>query len=134
VSSDELASGHALHAAKPLKRGTFTAGDVDRVMTRATFERPAPASARFAPGDRVQAKNMHPRTHTRLPRYVRGHAGTIECIRGCHVFPDSAALGTGDHPQWLYTVVFAGVDLWGPDSDPTLKVSVEAFEPYLEAI
>ena len=23
-------------------------------------------------------------------------------------------------------------DLWGADADPTLKVSIEAFEPYLE--
>jgi len=29
-------------------------------------------------------------------------------------------------------VVFAGPELWGPESDPTLKVSIEAFEPYLE--
>ena len=41
-------------------------------------------------------------------------------------------LGAGDDPQWLYTVVFAGPDLWGEQSDPTVKVSVEAFEPYLE--
>ena len=30
------------------------------------------------------------------------------------------------------TVVFDGAELWGPDSDPTLKISVDAFEPYLE--
>ena len=48
------------------------------------------------------------------------------------MFPDSAAMGKGDDPQWLYTVRFEGRDLWGPDSDPTVKVSVEAFEPYLD--
>ena len=47
-------------------------------------------------------------------------------------FPTSVATGRGDDPQWLYTVVFDGRELWGPDADPTLKVSVEAFEPYLE--
>ena len=30
--------------------------------------------------------------------------------------------------RWCSTVA----ELWGPDSDPTLKVSIEAFEPYLE--
>jgi nitrile hydratase len=60
--------------------------------------------------------------------------GTIECVRGCHVFPDSAAIDTGENPQWLYTLVFAGRELWGEGSDPNLKVSIEAFEPYLEAI
>jgi nitrile hydratase len=28
--------------------------------------------------------------------------------------------------------VFDGRELWGPDSDPTVKVSIDAFEPYLE--
>ena len=48
------------------------------------------------------------------------------------MFPDSAATGEGENPQWLYTVVFDGRELWGAEADPTLKVSVEAFEPYLE--
>ena len=89
--------------------------------------------ARFKVGDRVRAKNMHPATHTRLPRYVRGHVGVVERNLGCNVFPDSAAVEAGEDPQWLYTVVFDGVELWGADSDPTVKVSIDAFEPYLEA-
>jgi nitrile hydratase len=28
-------------------------------------------------------------------------------------------------------VVFAGRELWGEEADPTIKVSIEAFEPYL---
>ena len=48
------------------------------------------------------------------------------------MFPDSVASNLGDNPQWLYTVVFDGRELWGPDSDPALKVSIEAFEPYLD--
>jgi nitrile hydratase len=90
------------------------------------------APARFAVGDRVLARNMHPKSHTRLPRYVRGHVGVVERLHGCQVFPDTEAMGQGEHPQWLYTVRFEGTDLWGADSDPTLKVSVEAFEPYLD--
>ena len=46
--------------------------------------------------------------------------------------PDTAALGKGDDPQWLYTVVFDSRELWGENADPTLKISIEAFEPYLE--
>ena len=46
--------------------------------------------------------------------------------------PDTAANEAGENPQWLYTVVFDGAELWGPDADPTVKVSVDAFEPYLE--
>ena len=38
----------------------------------------------------------------------------------------------GENPQWLYTVVFEGAELWGADADPTVKISIDAFEPYLE--
>ena len=82
-------------------------------------------------GDHVRAKNINPLGHTRLPRYVRGHVGTIERIHGCHVFPDASAAGRED-PQWLYAVRFSGTELWGPDGDPTSAVSIDAFEPYLE--
>ena len=80
----------------------------------------------------MRTRNINPPTHTRLPRYARGREGVIEAVRGCHVFPDSVATGGGENPQWLYTVVFDGRELWGADADPTLKVSIEAFEPYLE--
>ena len=132
IAKDEVEAGHSLHRNSPLKRGTFTTSDVERVMTRGSFRREPTAPATFAVGDRVRTKNINPLTHTRLPRYVRGHTGTIERVNGCHVFPDSAAQGKGDNPQWLYTVVFSGRDLWGADADPSLKVSIEAFEPYLE--
>jgi len=131
VDADELAAGHALHPGKPVKR-TMNADDVSAALTRGQYGRPASAAARFSIGERVRAKNINPPTHTRLPRYVRGHVGVIERIQGCHVFPDTVVIGAGENPQWLYTVVFDGRDLWGPEADPTVKVSVEAFEPYLE--
>jgi len=129
---DEVAAGHALREGAPLKRGKFTVADVERIMVRGSFGREAPAAAIFKPGDKVRTKNINPTTHTRLPRYVRGHTGVVERINGCHVFPDSAAHGKGENPQWLYTVVFASRELWGDDADPALKISIEAFEPYLE--
>ena len=132
IGEDEVAAGHSLRQSPPLKRGTFSMQDVKRVETRANFGREPQAPAAFKLGDRVRTKNINPVTHTRLPRYVRGHVGVVERINGCHVFPDSAATGQGENPQWLYTVVFDGPELWGAGSDPTLKVSIDAFEPYLE--
>src|SRR5215468_7390619 len=67
IDADEIAAGHALRPGKPLKRGKFDVAAVERVMTRGSFSRPAPAPARFKPGDRVHAKNIHPVSHTRLP-------------------------------------------------------------------
>jgi nitrile hydratase len=131
AGADELAAGHALRPGKPVKR-KLTPADIDKVMTRGSYGRPAPAPARFKLGDRVRMKNIHPKTHTRLPRYVRGHVGEIVHVHGCHVFPDSVAIDQGENPQWLYTVRFNSHELWGPDADPTVKISVEAFEPYLD--
>jgi nitrile hydratase len=132
AAPDEIAAGHALHPAKPLKGPALRVEDVPNALERSPYGRPAAAPARFKAGDPVRARNMHPTTHTRLPRYARGRLGVIERVHGSHVFPDSSALGTGEDPHWLYTVVFDGRELWGADTDPTLKVSIEAFEPYLE--
>ena len=89
---------------------------------------------RFAPGDRVRARNIHPRGHTRLPRYVRGRIGTVEADHGGHVFPDTNAHGGGEAPQRLYTVVFDGTEIWGPDAEPGLRISIDAWESYLEPV
>lgn len=132
IDASELEAGHAQRPAALLPRGPFKLAYVARIMARGKFDRPANAPARFKAGERVRAKNIHPSTHTRLPRYARGHVGVIERIQGCHVFPDTAAHGKGEAPQWLYTVVFDARELWGADADPTLKVSIEAFEPYLD--
>jgi nitrile hydratase len=133
VGDDELAAGHALHPAKPVKR-TLTAADASKLLSRGSFERPAPAPAKFKAGDRVRTRNINPPTHTRLPRYARGRSGIVECIRGCHVFPDAVASHKGEDPHWLYTVVFEARELWGEAADPTVKVSIDAWEPYLDAV
>jgi len=128
---DELDAGHALRPGKALKR-KLTLADVPNTLSRGTFARPAQAPARFKAGDKVRTKNIHPATHTRLPRYARDKVGVVEAVRGCHVYPDTVAIGQGENPQWVYTVLFDGSELWGDAADPTLKVSIEAFEPYLE--
>lgn len=131
VAADEITAGHALRPGKPLPR-KLTADVVKTGMTRSSFFRQQQGPARFKPGDRVRTSNIHPETHTRLPRYARDKLGIVERIHGCHAYPDSIATGRGDDPQWLYTVVFDGREIWGADADPTLKVSIDAFEPYLE--
>jgi nitrile hydratase beta subunit len=131
AGADELTAGHALRAGKALTR-KLAAADVPNTLSRGSFARPTQAPARFKPGDRVRTRNIHPPTHTRLPRYARGRVGVVEALRGCHVFPDTVAIGRGEDPQWLYTVLFEGRELWGENAEPSLKVSIEAFEPYLE--
>jgi nitrile hydratase beta subunit len=132
IASDEIEAARPLHPAKPVAKTLTPEGVAGMLHRGGPTERDARSPALFAARDRVRAKMIHPTTHTRLPRYVRGHIGIIERVLGCHVFPDSNATGAGENPQWLYTVTFDGGELWGRASDPSLKVSVDAWEPYLE--
>jgi len=136
ADADELQDGHMRSAARPVAR-VLRAQDVDASLARGTpTERPAQAPARYAVGMKVRARNMHPPGHTRLPRYARGHIGTIVLVHGAHVFADAHASSPlppfQEQPQWLYTVVFAAQELWGPQADATVQVSVDAWESYLE--
>jgi nitrile hydratase subunit beta len=96
------------------------------------YQRDSAAPARFSAGDRVVTRNLHPQGHTRLPRYVRGKRGTIHAVRGCYVFPDTHAHGQGEQAQPMYTVGFAGEELWGPSTEPRERVYIDLWEPYLE--
>ncbi|MDM0110945.1 nitrile hydratase subunit beta [Variovorax sp. J22R133] len=132
VQPDELDAGHALHA--PLKvHRVLKAADVPAALAKgSSTERASNAPARFAVGQRVRTRAGHVEHHTRLPGYVQGKVGTIEHLHGMHVFADTHAQGLGEQPQWLYTVVFEGNELWGADAQPGLQVSVDAWESYLE--
>ena len=129
VGEDEIAAGRTLRPGIRLNR-RLTLDDA-KANRSGRYDRPASGPARFKVGDSVRARNINPTTHTRLPRYARGKLGAVEAVRGCHVYPDTSAVGAGDNPQWLYTVVFAARELWGDEADPAVKVSIEAFEPYL---
>ena len=47
----------------------------------------------FKVGQRVRARNINPVRHTRLPRYMRGHRGTIVADHGIFDFHDTDAEG-----------------------------------------
>jgi nitrile hydratase beta subunit len=131
--ADELAAGRALHPAAPVPR-VLQAADVPRVLAAGSpTQRPAARSAAFAVGQRVRTASGPFDHHVRLPGYVRGRLGRIESVHGAHVFPDTNAHGAGEQPQWLYTVVFEGREVWGPQAEPGLTMCIDAFEPYLRA-
>ena len=132
ATREELKAGHALAPIRKAKQPVTAANVADMVRCGSPYDRPAPALAKFKVGDKVRSRNIHPKTHTRLPRYARGHLCEVVRVVGCHVFPDSNAIDARESPQWLYTVRFDGRELWGEDSDPTVRVTIEAWEPYLE--
>jgi len=132
VTREEIEAGKVLAPAKPGVKPIAPSEVTPAIRRGGPTERTPSAPALFNVGDKVRMKDIHPVTHTRLPQYVRGHLGTIEMNHGCHVFPDVNSLGQGEDPHWLYTVRFDGRELWGKAGDPTLSVSVDAWEPYLE--
>ena len=135
VSAAERAAGRALEPPRATRLGRLAPEAVSVLLERpVAYTRPAPRPARFAAGAQVRMRVMHPQTHTRLPRYARGKLGLIEAVRGCFVFADANAHGKGDDPHWCYTVRFTGRELWGAETDPTLSVSIDAFEPYIEDV
>ena len=73
VSHEELVSGHSTGPGRPLKGSVVTAVEAGKTLVRGNYDLPPTAPARFHIGDRVRAKNIHPKSHTRLPA-VRARA------------------------------------------------------------
>ena len=132
VTAAELAKGSSLVPGTKPNRVLAANAVAVTLAKGAPFDRPIGTAARYALGQAVRTINEHPTGHTRLPRYARGRLGRIEADHGGFVFPDSNAHGQGERPQRLYTVVFAGPELWGRSCDPGLSVSIDAWESYLE--
>ncbi|WP_323785021.1 nitrile hydratase subunit beta [Thalassovita sp.] len=131
ISRDELSGGHAQTPGQRADRRMSVEAVAGVLAKGGPADRPGPDPV-FAVGDRVRTRNHQPAGHTRLPGYARGHCGIVTDIHGCHVYPDSNGHFEGEHPCPLYTVRFDAVELYGADADPTLSVSIEAWEPYLE--
>jgi nitrile hydratase len=138
VSEQEMQARAAFFVARPEAPATAALGGPPpagvpshlgwlQPVVRQTGARP-----RFAPGDPVVTRHIHPRGHTRLPRYARGKRGVIHLVHGVHVFPDSNAHGLGEQPQPLYNVRFEAGELWGEGAQPNQRVHLDLWESYLE--
>jgi Nitrile hydratase beta subunit len=84
--------------------------------------------ARFGAGAQVRARVADPDGHTRLPRYVRGHAGQVVEVRGTWQLPDEAVHGVF-RSEPVYAVRFNAAELWGSGSH---SVILDLWESYLE--
>jgi nitrile hydratase beta subunit len=108
---------------------------VERILTDLLTVRPMPPvsdGARFAPGERVRVKRMHPPGHTRCPRYARGAVGVVDAVRGEDRLPDRAVYGGRVDREPVYSVIFRSDDLWGPSEEGTWTVALDLWETYLE--
>jgi nitrile hydratase beta subunit len=133
VDIEELRTGKAANrpadAGEPLSPEAVPAILEQGVDSRRAAEG-APA---FKPGDRARARFHSPLGATRLPRYTRGHAGTIEAYHGWYVLPDANACGD-ERAEPLYTVGFLAKDLWDDVKSQRDMVFVGMWESYLEPI
>jgi len=117
ISDGELAAGRSAKPGPPA---------ADRVNP------PPSQMPRFKSGDRVIARNVNPKGHTRLPRYARGKPGVIRTHYGSFPLPDSNAHGAGPDWQPCYAVEFDAADLWGPEGKAGDLVCIDLWESYLE--
>lgn len=131
VGGHELTAGRALRPGRKPDR-KLPAANVPAVLAKGgPVAREADRAPKFAPGDKVEMRRDRVTGHTRLPAYVMGRVGTVCAVRGHHVYPDSHAHSGGEAPQWLYSVAFDGVELWGRGAEAGTEVLIDAFEPYL---
>jgi nitrile hydratase len=110
---------------------------VGRERTPAREAEPVPperprVEARFKIGDPVRTRLINPADHTRLPRYARGKAGTVEAVHGPYALPDLRAHGKGVAWQPVYNVRFSAPELWGEDGHGNDSVSLDLWEEYLQ--
>jgi nitrile hydratase subunit beta len=89
---------------------------------------------RFRQGDAVVAINISRLGHSRLPRYIRGKRGTVERVNGLYPIEDEKAFNDDATPQAVYTVGFDGLEVWGPECEPNLRVYLELWEGYLAPV
>ncbi len=89
-------------------------------------------SARFSVGDRVRANEHANPGHTRLPRYIRGHVGTVAAMQPSHVLPDTHAAFIAENAQPVYAVRFDATELWG-DGSERFSLTIDLYDDYLEA-
>ena len=122
IAAEEVAAGHAVGAAKAAQARQVHASTMSSASwCAANSGAPRPRRRNSSRAIACAPGTFIPTTHTRLPRYVRGHVGVVERDHGCQVFPDTAAMEAGENPQWLYTVVFDGGRAMGPGRRSDLK-------------
>jgi nitrile hydratase len=94
--------------------------------------RPSPEAPRFAVGDRVRVRDIHPAGHTRVPQYVRGVQGEVLHVAPPFPLPDTSAHGLPIRSEATYHVLFRAEDLWTDAAGRRETVVVDLWETYLE--
>ena len=134
VTSEELAdpAGPVAMPNIPNFEPRNPAETIARLASDDSKELQPEVSPLFAAGDDVIVKNEHPKHHTRVPRYLRGHRGVVHRHHGVHRFQDDVG-GNDVGQQHLYTVKFTGPELWGSRAHPNDVIHAELWDYHLQA-
>jgi nitrile hydratase len=132
VTRAEVERGHAAPAV-----GKATPAITPAVARALLFSTPREArdialTPRFHVGARVRGRNIHPTTHTRMPRYTRGRTGVVERMRGVFNLPDREHGAGEPTPQHVYLIRFPARELWGDDAPAHDALYIDMWEDYLE--
>ena len=140
--TEQMMIVHGMITQQELESGTASDGErtqpltMQQIVERQTRSRSARVDEDIAPkfkaGDKVLVRNIHPKGHTRVPRYVRGRTGVIDRDHGVFIFPDTHALFQGNKPQHIYSVRFDAQHLWGTDAPVQDKLYLDLWDDYLD--
>ncbi len=125
--------GRWLHALETLAQERLADGSTPERPEMGPVTREVDRQPKFAVGDPVRTWNRHPPGHTRLPGYARDRRGVIVEVHPACVYPDTNAHDLGEAPEYLYSVAFEAVELWGSEAEAGTTICIDLFEPYLEA-
>ncbi len=82
---------------------------------------------------RVRTRAQRQGGHTRLPGYLQRKPGVVARVLGAFAFSDERAASAGiARNEVVYTVVFNGRDVWGPQAAAGDTIAADLFEAYLE--
>ena len=115
-----------------LSRGAAPAVARELLFRTPRTEQHSELTPRFHVGDRVRGRNIHPTTHTRMPRYTRGKTGVVERDRGVFPLPDREYVSGEPKPQHVYLIHFTARELWGEEASAHDALYIDMWEDYLE--
>lgn len=120
-------------SAPPLGTSAVRAAQVTPMLLKGGVNRAEISSApRFGVGDRVRMRRDNPSTHTRLPNYVRGCAGTVAATHGGFAFADAQAQHRHDVAEHLYTIRFEAAEVWGRNAEAGCAIYLDLYESYMD--
>ena len=132
VTQAEIESGRADPASVKATPKLTPAAARELLFRTPQTEQDIALTPRFHVGDRVRGRNIHPSTHTRMPRYTRGKIGVVERDRGVFMLPDREHVAVDPKPQHVYLVHFTARELWGEDASGRDSLYIDMWEDYLE--